>query len=120
MKTKEEYVEFVKEWKITHEALVKLQLYVKKYLIKAVNKNEKYKLTDEELKTLLGRYEEIYSPNQWSNMRSDKVEQWVDRRGHYYSGGYRWILRENLREMYEIRSLEKEQFKNSLVESVGV
>jgi hypothetical protein len=122
MKTKEEYVEFVKEWKITHEALVKLQLHVKKYLVKSTYPNENFKLSKVELKKYLSRLNEVYNVHEsqyhWAYPNDHKLELWTNSTSS--ANGYRWILGGNLREMYETRSFEKEQFKNSVMESVEV
>lgn len=122
MKTKEEYVKFVKEWKITHEALVRLQLHVKRYLVKSTYPNEKFKLSKVELKKYLSRLNEVYNINKsdwhWAYPNDHKLDMWST--SQYSANGYRWILRESLREMYKIRSFEKEQFKQSQLETTEV
>jgi hypothetical protein len=121
MKTKEEYVAWVKEWKITHEALVKLQLYVKKYLIKTKYPHNLYILSDDKIKECLKRYKEVYKPNDWSYFHPEKSNEWdKERCSHWKAAGFKWQLREKLRGMYEVRSFEKEQFKQSQLETAEV
>lgn len=97
---KEEYIEYVREYKQTLHVLVPFQRYLKKYLRKSVYPIEAYKLSKEEIDAaakLLGwNAEDLYPENHRSS------QQWR----------VEW-LREYLHNMQENRVIAKEEFKKS-------
>lgn len=122
MKTKEEYVKFVKEWKIEHEALIKLQLYVKRYLIKTEYPNEKYKLSDEEIKKCLTILEPNHSRgNLYWPLKVSNLERWNPKKQYCGTAScFKELLRSELHHMYTVRFFEKERFKESQLETAEV
>ena len=103
---KEEYIEYVREYKTQLHVLVPFQRYLKRYLRKSTYPNEAYKLSKEEIDAackLLRLTPENYYPDS------------------HYSHGQAVVpyVRARLHEMQEERVQLKEKFKESQAQLVA-